>query len=153
MDEVGSVFEEKTVSSEALRVAQALALALDEAWNARDAAGMAALFEPEGDFTLYNGIHLHGREAIARFWSERVFPMTPEGLRHLGSVRWARHITSDVVLAAADLRIYDASLVPDPELGIPGEAIHRETEAVGLGVRGEDRWYFSLIQLWIPERG
>jgi uncharacterized protein (TIGR02246 family) len=152
MDDERSIPAENADTGDALHIAQALALALDEAWNARDAAAMAALFEPEGDFTLFNGIHIHGSEAIARFWSERVFPMTPEGLRHLGSVKWARNITRDVVLAGADLRIYDPSLAPDAEAGIPTEAIHRQTEAVGLGVRVDDRWQFSMIQLWIPER-
>jgi uncharacterized protein (TIGR02246 family) len=54
----------------ALDLARAMSLAMDQAWNARDAPAMAALFEPDGDFTFHNGLHIRGRDRIERFWSE-----------------------------------------------------------------------------------
>jgi uncharacterized protein (TIGR02246 family) len=140
--------------SDALNLARAMSLAMDQAWNARDASAMAALFEPDGDFTFHNGLHIRGRNRIERFWSERVFPMTPDSLRHLGTINGARFLTEDVAVGTVDFKIYDASLVDgaiETVRDIPEDAVHLHTRGVGIAVRHDEVWRYAVIQLWVPE--
>ncbi|MGC9349666.1 MAG: SgcJ/EcaC family oxidoreductase [Anaerolineae bacterium] len=139
----------------AFELAEILSAAMDEAWNARDAAAMAALFEPEADFTFHNGLHVHGRDAIERFWSDRVFPRTSPSARHLGKVTGARFVTEHVAVGTADFMIYDATManaaVAGRAGGIPEGAVHLRTRALGVAVRREGVWRYTVVQLWVPQ--
>jgi uncharacterized protein (TIGR02246 family) len=59
-----------------------------ESWNARDAARMAALIEPDGNVVGFDGSQLDGRDAIAAEMS-RIFRDHPTG-RYVGLVREVR---------------------------------------------------------------
>jgi uncharacterized protein (TIGR02246 family) len=140
----------KTEASEATErdpreIAADLCKQMDDAWNARDASAMAALFEPQGVFVLYTGLALRSPEAIEAFWSRRIFPETPAGYRHLSSAELARGVDEDVIVAEGTLVIHDVTATD------PDERVRVETKVLGVLVRRENAWRISLVQLWIPQ--
>jgi len=135
----------------ALEIAQRLSNEMDEAWNAHDADAMAAMFTDEGTFTFHTGLHIRGKARIGRVWRDRIFPQTPDSLRHLGKVTSARWVSDDVLTGTLDFCIYDAEMVEDPD-DIPEEAMHLHTRALSVLVRQGWQWRVSLIQLWVPDK-
>jgi uncharacterized protein (TIGR02246 family) len=126
-------------------IASELCKQMDDAWNAHDAAAMAALFEPQGVFVLHTGLALRGAEKIAAFWTRRVFPETPAGYRHLSAAERARVVAKDVIIAEGTLVIHDVMAADEDS------RVRVETKVLGVLVRRDDVWRISLVQLWVPQ--
>jgi len=122
-----------------------LATELDRTWNQRDARAFAELFETNGDFRFHTGAWIRGKASIEGFWSSRVFPGLPEGMRHKVTPKQIRFITENVAIGDGTLRITDT---------IEGhDRVHLETEGTLFAAKKNARWYNSAIRLatLVPE--
>jgi len=73
----------------------------DAAWNARDAAGLAATFTADGRNTILNTpVDLRGREAIVAYFKSSLAKVDP-ALRHRTVVDELTPVAPGVVVAAA----------------------------------------------------
>jgi uncharacterized protein (TIGR02246 family) len=88
--------------------------ALVEAWNAHDAAGFAASFAEDADFTNVFGMRAGGRAAIAAFHAP-VFATMFKDSRLVATEIWVRELRHDI--AAVDLH-WDMTGARGPD-GIP----------------------------------
>jgi len=75
-----------------------------EAWNRRDADGIAALFDEDAEFVNVTGLWWHDREAIRRahaYGLERIFN---QSTLRLGAVR-VKHLSDDVAVVHARMTL------------------------------------------------
>src|SRR5688500_18487967 len=67
--------------------------AFQTAWNAHDAAAVAALYAPDADQIMGDGAIAQGKAAIQRWWTDR-FATAPKGTTISFSVRSVLRITA-----------------------------------------------------------
>ncbi len=88
-----------------------VARSLTDAWNAGDGAAFAQCFTTDADFVNIFGLHVVGREAVAK-QHQLIFDSIYRGSRNAFSVLDARSLADTIVLAhvAADLHVSDGPL-------------------------------------------
>ncbi|TVP42366.1 MAG: SgcJ/EcaC family oxidoreductase, partial [Gemmatimonadales bacterium] len=94
--------------------------AFTDAWNARDAAGIASLFEPDADFVNVTGIWWEDRASIERAhaWGfEKIFG---DSTLRLGRVK-VRHLGEQVAVVHA--RVTLEGQTPVGPVGNPGRRV------------------------------
>jgi len=86
------------VSEAELRDIVALAAQSDARWNARDAAGLSALYTAEGHNRIVGTpVDLRGRDAIRAYFTQS-FPKTDAALVHHTVVEEVQRVSPDVVV-------------------------------------------------------
>ena len=115
-----------------------IAANLDRAWNQRDAAAFAGLFDQEGDFRFPDGLWIKGREAIEGFWSQQVFPNSPATMHHQITPTALRFVTENLVLGDGVLRIVEREA---------GETVRFAAHGTLLAVRRAGRWLITAVRL------
>jgi len=106
------------------------------AWNARDAAAMAALYAEDGSVVGFDGSPVDGRAAIAAHLGP-IFADHPIAA-YVGKIREVRFLAPDVALVRAV-----AGLVP------PGKSeINPDLNAVQalVAIKRDGRWEIALYQ-------
>ena len=94
-----------------LRAVVALAEQSDARWNARDAAGLSALYTAEGHNRIVGTpVDLRGREAIRAYFAQS-FPRTDAALVHHTVVEEAQRVSPDVIVV--DGRVWLDRVGPD----------------------------------------
>jgi len=139
---VSSTREQKSPDEEALGK---LIVALDPAWNKRDAQMFAALFTIDGDLQLYTGRLLQGREDIERYYRTTAFPSIPPGWRHTTIPTQLRFIRADVAIGDSEVQI--TSIATDEK----EEQLILSIIATGVLVKEQDNWHFAAVRLMVPQ--
>ena len=116
----------------------------ETAWNNRDADSLAALFHSEADFQFYYGIMVRGRERIKRYYTEKVFPYLPKGLRHLTRSYKLRLLTDGVVIGDGRVDLVDEN-EKDPE-----KRVQHRLRVTTVVVKDEEEWRFSAVRMMVP---
>lgn len=114
---------------------------LDEAWNRRDAAALAALFEADADFQWPAGELLPGRERIREHFAGVVFTQTPPAMRHLTTLRRLR-------FPAPDTAIGDGTIEVARENAAAGEKPHFYALFTSVGRKRDGRWLIAAVRLF-----
>ena len=124
-------------------VARSLWEVLDQAWNARDAAGFSRLFTDDSSLRFVDRDQsLEGRPAIHRFFVEQ-FSRQADDLRHASSPRNVRVVAPDVL--AVDTGIEILRVGADNE----GEPLLLRTfEGFSLLRRTDDGWRFQILRAY-----
>jgi uncharacterized protein (TIGR02246 family) len=88
-----------------------VARSLTEAWNAGDGVAFAQCFTTDADFVNIFGLHVVGREAVAK-QHQFIFDSIYRGSRNAFAIVEARRLADAIILAhiAADLRVPDGPL-------------------------------------------
>ena len=113
-----------------------LYLKLLERWNARDAAGFAAQFEPEGHSIGFDGSEMHGQAEIERT-VEQIFADHETGT-YVAKIRDLRFLTKDIAILRAVVGMVAA-----------GQAdLNQDVNAIQtlLARRSEGDWRIALFQ-------
>jgi uncharacterized protein (TIGR02246 family) len=120
-------------AAEILRLAEAG----DAFWNAKDAAGLGALYtEDAHNWMVGTEMNLRGREAIAEFFA-RSFAQRGPGLRHRTVVTELQLIAPGVVAADGDV------VVEQVVEGQPPRVLRRFTMS-SVAVKGPDGWKLRI---------
>ena len=123
--------------------ASSLWAALDDAWNARDAARFSQLFTDDASLRFVDRDYsLEGRAAILRHFTDQFARQAPD-LRHASSAREARLIAPGLVGVDADIAIL--------RLGTDNEtepAIVRKFEVFALMNESADGWCFQVLRAY-----
>lgn len=82
------------------------------AWNARDADGIAALFDEDAEFVNVVGHWWHDREAIRRAHAYGLARIFDRSTLRVGAVR-VKRVTDDVAVVQARMHLEDQSPVGD----------------------------------------
>jgi uncharacterized protein (TIGR02246 family) len=107
-----------------------------ECWNARDSAGFAALFEPEGHSIGFDGSEMHGPGEIESTL-EQIFA-DHETARYVAKIRDVRFLTADVAVLRAVV-----GMVPAGRTDLNPDVNAIQTL---LAVRGDGDWRIALLQ-------
>jgi uncharacterized protein (TIGR02246 family) len=136
-----------SAASESRSAAEAPAIALwaalDDAWNARDAAKFTQLFTDDASLRFVDRDYsLEGRAALLRHFTDQFARQTSD-LRHASSLRDARLIASDLIGVDADIAILrlDADAGSEP-------AIVRRFEVFALMSQSADGWRFQMLRAY-----
>jgi uncharacterized protein (TIGR02246 family) len=116
---------------------QALYAALHDGWNARDAAGMAALFADDADVIGFDGGAMAGKTGIETELS-RIFREHPTTGIFVGIIEETRFLTPDTMLLRA-------AAVTAPR---DGGDINADTACIQTIVasKQDDAWKIELLQ-------
>lgn len=79
-------------------------VAFVEAWNRRDADGIAALFDADAEFVNVTGLWWHDREAIRRAHAYGLARIFDRSTLRLGATR-VKHLSNDVVVVHARMTL------------------------------------------------
>ena len=125
-------------------IATDLVSKFDAAWNNRDPEALAAFFTEKADFQFYYGLLVRGRERIKKYYTNKVFPYLPEGLRHVTRSYKVRVLTDEVVIG--DGRV-DLVVVNEE-----GEEIRvqRRLKVTTVVLKEDEGWRFSAVRLMVP---
>ena len=107
-----------------------------ERWNARDAAGFAALFAEDGHCIGFDGSEMHGRDEIASELG-RIFA-DHETASYVGKVREARALGPDAALLRAV-----AGMVPAGHAHLNADVNAVQTV---VATRTDGEWRVTLLQ-------
>ena len=116
----------------------------DDAWNTRDPDALAKLLQEEADFQFYYGHLVRGRERIKRYYTEKVFPYLPEGLKHVTRSYRVRKITDSVLIGDGRVDLGDEN-EKDPE-----KRVQRRLKVTTGVLKGEEGWRFSAARIMVP---
>jgi uncharacterized protein (TIGR02246 family) len=83
-----------------------------EAWNARDADGIAALFDEDAEFVNVTGLWWHEREAIRRAHAYGLTRIFNRSTLRLGVVR-VKHLSDDIAVVHARMSLTGQTPVDD----------------------------------------
>ena len=120
-------------AAEILRLAEAG----DAFWNAKDAAGLSALYTDDAHNWMIGGeMNLRGREAIAEFFT-RNFAQRGPGLRHRTVITELQLVAPGVVAADGDV------VVEQVAEGQPPRVLRRFTMN-SVAVKGPDGWKIRI---------
>jgi uncharacterized protein (TIGR02246 family) len=111
--------------------------ALEAAWNARDAAGVASAYAPDGDLILGDGPRHSGRDAIRRS-SAAMWSGVPPERRISISVDAIRHVGPDTAIAECTARF---------SAGEPAQ-----DRATWVMVRRQGSWWVAALRVMPAER-
>lgn len=100
-----------------------------EAWNRRDADGIAALFDDDAEFVNVTGLWWHDREAIRRAHAYGLTRIFDRSTLRLGVVR-VKHLSGDVAVVHARMTLTGQSPVagvakPGTRTNIFSFVVHR----------------------------
>jgi uncharacterized protein (TIGR02246 family) len=118
--------------------------AFQTAWNAHDAAAVAALYAPDADQIMGDGAIAQGKPAIQKWWTDR-FATTPKGTAISFSVRGVRSITADVAVINVV-----ASVTGSAPSG--GGMSTTDDRGTWLVVRRGGQWLLSALRVQQAER-
>lgn len=110
--------------------------ALHERWNARDAAGFAALFEEDGHCIGFDGSEMHGSAAIASELG-RIFA-DHDTAAYVAKIRDVRFPTPEIALVRAVV-----GMVPSGQAELNPNVNALQTL---LAVRRDGAWRIALLQ-------
>jgi uncharacterized protein (TIGR02246 family) len=115
---------------------RAVVQGLADFWTAGDGRGFAKAFAEDADFTVWNGLYVKGREAIAR-GHEQIFSTIYKGTKLRLDVRSVRFLSADVAV------VHAAGQVVKKE-----EAFKETPEVVPVFVfkRGGGGWQIAVFQ-------
>jgi uncharacterized protein (TIGR02246 family) len=120
-------------AAEILRLAEAG----DSLWNAKDAAGLGALYtEDAHNWMVGTEMNLRGRDSIAAFFT-RSFARRGPGLRHRTVVTELQMVAPGVVAADGDV------VVEQVAEGQPPRVLRRFTMS-SVAVKGPDGWKLRI---------
>ena len=111
--------------------------ALEAAWNARDATGVASGYAPDGDVILGDGPRHSGRDAIRRS-SAAMWSGVPRERRISISVDAIRHLGPDTAIAECTARFSAGEPTQD--------------RATWVMVRREGAWWVAALRVMPVER-
>jgi uncharacterized protein (TIGR02246 family) len=113
-----------------------LYFALLDRWNARDAAGLAALFTEQGELVGFDGSEINGREAIESHLAP-IFASHPTPA-YFAKIRHTRSLCADIALLRAL-----AGMLPDGanDLNPALNAVHTV-----VATQREGKWLIELFQ-------
>lgn len=136
--------EERSADEAAVRRVNA---DLDEAWNRRDAAALAALFMDDADFQWPTGELLSGRQRIDEHFAAGVFKQMPVDLRHLTTIQRLRFPATDIVIG-------DGTIVVARENPATGEKPHFRASFTSVGLKRDGRWRIAAVRMmpWKDDR-
>lgn len=111
--------------------------ALEAAWNARDAGGIAAVFAPDGDLILGDSPRYSGQEAI-RLSSQDMASATPPARKISISVDAIRHLSPDIAIAECTAKFSAGEPTQD--------------RATWVMVRRQGAWQIAALRVLPAER-
>jgi uncharacterized protein (TIGR02246 family) len=88
-----------------------------EAWNRRDADGIAALFDEDAEFVNVTGLWWHDREAIRRAHAYGLSRIFDRSTLRLGVVR-VKHLADDIAVVHARMTL--SGQTPAASVAAPG---------------------------------
>lgn len=112
---------------------------LTDAWNVGDGDAFVASFTEDADYTVWNGVYLKGREAIAR-GHQQIFDTTYKGTTNHMTVTSVRFLRPDVALVFARgfLKAADGEQV--------GTSFGHGVKPLFIMTKHEGRWRIDAFQ-------
>ena len=126
------------------KACQKLVEDFDRAWNERDAESLAELFSEDADFQFHNGLLVRSRKRIKRFYTEKVFPTLPEGMKHISHSARVRFVTDGVLIGDGRVELVDES-ESDPD-----KRVQQRLKVTTVLVKKGDRWRFTAVRVMVP---
>ena len=116
----------------------------ETAWNAHDAAAIAAFFTEDGDQVMTDGPMIVGREALGRYWTASFKSMEPERKITL-TVTAMRLVTPGVVVIN--------TVATTGGRTVQGQALPASTDrGTWFVVQKDGRWLMTALRVQAAER-
>jgi uncharacterized protein (TIGR02246 family) len=106
-----------------------------EAWNARDADALAALFEPDAEFVNVTGLWWHDREAIRRAHAYGLARLFPDSLLEVELLR-CKELADGVAVVHARMRLSGQS----PVAGVAQPGVRRTVFSFAVRRGADGAW-------------
>jgi len=111
-----------------------------EHWNAGDGYAYAALFTEDADFLTVNGLHIHGRKAIAD-GHQQIFNAIYKDSQNAATITDVRFVRTNVALAYVRWHLH----FWQEKTWVEGQAMNTVV-LVKLTVTGEWAWQITAFQ-------
>lgn len=112
---------------------RAAVASLAEAWAAGDGRAFARPFAEDADYTVWNGVHIKGREGIAR-GHEQIFSTFYKGTKLRLDVLGVRFLRDDVAVVHAEGRVVKQ-----------GEQFPADPDVIPLFVLSRERGRWQIV--------
>jgi uncharacterized protein (TIGR02246 family) len=115
---------------------RAVLAGLVDAWNRGDGAAWGKAFTEDADFTVWNGLYVKGREAIARS-HEQIFSTIYKGTKLDMNVRSIRFLRDDVAVVHTEGSVVQkAEAFPSTSQAVP----------VYIFTKAKGKWLIAVFQ-------